>query len=477
MERLPDDVLLMMMEYFTATDLVTCRLVSKRWGSLAVHPSVWRHRTITTHCCNHFVCLVLRLAPCVQELRFTFPSRPGVCPLPYATTKCAAETLIVSVSGKGAAQAALAIRHQESLGRLKHVLLQTEELSDSDDVSVVFEVLASMSGLQLLSVVTTPGGVRFMPRAILHSSNPTASLRYFRCTLSAGMEEFCKFVFAGHATTLEKIELSPKNVSSELELDAVDQEYMAMVSLAPLLAGMPNLDHLKCPLLPGLDALASCTSLKELLFVVGTSTSMHTAVLSVTTLLRRLTSQLSELTLLYCSGTRGPTDVGLHLVEALTSGRPVLEALSISNLAFKELEYLPQLETLLTSLPLLPALRHLAVDVVPDELLRAITPNTAPALQSFLVKDRHRCAHSWLHRDTLQSFLLRNPSLHVVVRFQSTKCEDSPCETCLLDCHHLLRSTTLAGFFSHDADKCSSPEDHSSTKSILWIHVSSMEVC
>ncbi|XP_026278854.2 uncharacterized protein LOC113206817 [Frankliniella occidentalis] len=435
MEQLPDDVLIMVLQYVDLPDLFTCRLVSKRLGALAVTPAVWRGRRLLRPQCARWICPVLRTAPSLSRLDLVIPAgEPGCCQLMLASTRCAVTALNMLVYELGATQAALVIRRQEALGRLR-VLTVVLLGVGAAETSMLLATIASMPDLTWLSVTGTSAS---KPNLDSHfSSVSTAALRCFRFQLWPESASFCNFIIAAHANALEEVHLvCPDRGTS----------FATLTSMAPLLAGLPVLRELCCPMLPGLEAMADCKSLRELTLFVRPEDRPGAG--GAATLLSRA-NQLRAVTLEYIPSASHPADVGVSLVLALAaSGLSTVESLTILN----GWAAMPQVQPLLTALPFLRSLRHLELSAPQDALLLGITPASAPALQTLALRYSkcaygvfmHPCAHSWLHYDEVNTLLSVNPELQLLVaRGSGLYCKDRMCATCQRGCHSKLRDCNL----------------------------------
>ncbi|XP_052123334.1 uncharacterized protein LOC127749373 [Frankliniella occidentalis] len=334
MDHLPDDVLLMAMQYLDVPDLLACRIVCKRLGDLALHPDVWRRRRLSHT--DPWVCPALRLAPCLGEVHLKLPAA-GRHSL-YTATRCAVAALRLT---------ALVVRGQEALGRLKRLHLDLGFYGRLDpSVSVLLATVASSAGLQTLVVPVAPHCAAFI--ASLHVSTASAhasSLQHFRCGLGRHLEPFINCMLTVHTSTLRVVEL-------------VNPDFIAprSAATAPLLAGVTNLCKLECGLVPGLQAALACGSLSEVtLWVRG---EMPDYVADAKMFLRGA-HQLRALQ--YRDVVNAPANVGLSLVLALTGqpDRSQLASLVVDNDGdFED----SQLEPLYEALPSLPALRHIEMN-------------------------------------------------------------------------------------------------------------------
>ncbi|XP_052125895.1 uncharacterized protein LOC127749907 [Frankliniella occidentalis] len=455
MEQLPDDVLVMAMQFLDVPDLLACRLVCKRLGVLALHRDAWRHRRLGD-ARRECVCPVLRLAPCLAVLRVSLP--PARCPAEaFPASKCAVTELKISAQyDSGVYQAEALIRRQEQLGRLQRLDL-SEMFADSETVFVLLENLAAMRGLEslALSILTKPPG-------IVSYSVPAPSLREFRCNLRADLATFVDSILAGHAATLRAVHLLPRvgrPIPNPRPLES---------RTAARLAALPNLCELSCDSLPGIEAVAACESLRELAIVVRTHEQQTAAAEGAAELFRR-SGHLRRVELVYVDLDDAGADV--VLAPALAAcGRSGVETLVIKPWA----RPFP-LRPLVSALPRLRALRHLQLDVQPAALLHAIRPATAPALRTVdLGALRSVCAHAWIHGKAVRAVMAANPALHI--RFAPVKayCARNSCASaCVLRCHgqelrDLATPGAQVGLYSHDPDdRCS----RTHATDCLWIRV------
>ncbi|XP_026292974.1 uncharacterized protein LOC113217338 isoform X2 [Frankliniella occidentalis] len=370
MDGLPDDVLVHIMSHLELPELLHCRLVCRRIAPLALHPDVWRHRYFTYR--DRELCTVLRLAPCLNAIKVKVPW--PWCHLLF-TAPCAVRCVSVTISGRegAAAQAALLLRHQKELGRLRKVRVLFRRAEEGPpltktDASVLFGTLVSTPDLDALSV----GGVNcdLAAHAPVEASPPVlhrtvaASLKHFRCDLAPGLGLFCDAVLATHSATLVGVALMSARTPPT-------------PSTAALLVAMPHLADLICPIFAGMDALAASASLRRLKLSGSplADAAARAAAPAAARLLRRA-HQLRAVHIGYSLNL--PKDVELIAAMA-TSGLSHVESLSIENTTLS----FPQLQELLGALPRLPALNRLTVYSAPDELQLDIRPVTAAGLRNF----------------------------------------------------------------------------------------------
>ncbi|XP_052125900.1 uncharacterized protein LOC113207318 isoform X2 [Frankliniella occidentalis] len=461
MESLPDDVLLEVMQYVAVPDLFACRLVCKRFLDLVQHGDVWRLRQLDET--DPWMCTVLRLAPCLEEMRLALPLKR--CHTPF-TTKCAVADLALdfrdSDTPLDAVQAAFVIRHQAALGRLKRIEVSYLELPYFE-WAVLSGTLASTAGLEALQldvrVIGSPA-----PAPVLHGAVSTASLEAFFCILVPELEPFCRCILTVHSATLHVVTLNDH---------WRDQRHYSTTTatwLAPRLAGMPNLTHLQCTLLPGMEALATCSSLRSVR--IDVQSNAPELIRGAAAFLRHAT-QLRQVCLLCINPSIHPlSDVGKDLVVALaSSGKSRVMQLSISypnKNSDADFSAQPPVEALSS----LPVLESLSITGLPEEVLPGISPTTTPALRTLAicpVEPPKGCAHAWMHSDAVRAVLSLNPLLHIKLSFSKGSCQGELCQWCSMGCHRDMWGFKRIAVFSHDPSvKCL--QNHSDDR--FWIHVS-----
>ncbi|XP_052132879.1 uncharacterized protein LOC127752195 [Frankliniella occidentalis] len=430
MEDMPDDVLLAVLQYVDVEDLFACRLVCKKLGALALHPDVWRHRQLVAAKAGledaGQETPVLRLAPCLREVCVDFP----LDNLLFATTRCAVANMTLEVWSDPSLQAALVLRNQEALGRLKKAELVfcpmepilndipwQPMLSAPGQIPWLVFWTAATCGLKTLVINMFPPSVPADASLFRNSVVPCSTLTEFQCEVSKKSEPFVNFVLAGHAATLEEVGLAGAGLPSSSTLTAT------------LLAAAPNLARLQCALLPGLEALAESASLREVCLVVTSASDLKflgprasglkPAVPAAAAFLRRA-DQLHKVALRIFAA-----DAGLALVEALAScERSQVKTLALDLCKDGSFSWL---QKLLEPLIALLALRCLKVQV--------------SAWQKGDKGDKPLpCHHAWLHTAPVKRLMAANRRLRLVVcGFQGdTKpkyCSgDEPCDVCLLGC-------------------------------------------
>ncbi|XP_052123245.1 uncharacterized protein LOC113209147 isoform X1 [Frankliniella occidentalis] len=472
MEQLSDDAVLQVLRFLDVPSLLTCRLVCRRLGDLVLHPDAWLHREVGA-ARRPCMCSVLRLAPCLRRLDTTSAkiTANSCLPAALASTRCAVAELQLWVHNDVEAGVATAlILRQAGLGRLRclgvSLGVNIEERVSASMISMFLAAVASTRGwkeIDISMIRTVVPSFRTTASVALGSAVTTPSLKNFRCDRIPGAEPFVLFMLAGHADTLETVDLGPSPPN------------MFAASIAPLLAGMAHLRELSCCNLRGLEALTGCQSLRILRLGVSRHEypPVDRAACAGAAKLLRHAEHLRKLTL---GAVQANAGVVVDLICALAaSGRSRLEWLTISTIVTG-----PHVQALIRALPGLPALQFLEarVDVKQDvdDLVLAITPITAPALQRVeLELDFTKgkvCVHAWFHGDAFKTLMERNPLLHFILRGEMY-CGDKFCQACAKGCHAavLQESSLFSNYFlfCHDPEKkCS--VDHSLKLGDGWGH-------
>ncbi|XP_026291330.1 uncharacterized protein LOC113215883 [Frankliniella occidentalis] len=481
-QLLPDDVLLEVMQYLSVDDVFACRLVCKRLEGLARHPNVWRHRRIVE---KHCLCPVLRLAPCLEALEWC---KQRSCESSFSaleTTKCAVTSLTLALptySGysnydhrpirtyAGLEIFTQAVRNQAAIGHLKHVAVQSRPLLDVVmEGSIGYVLLQGGDAFcNLLAQCPCLLSVRFLlcvPALTrpLESGPPAPSLVVFECPLAFNSDSFLMTMLAGHAATLEVVNISPG-----LIIDGDLLEHPNVSKLSEILASMPRLRSLKCSSLPRLETLAASKTLRDVGFYESGVYGLQGEIV-------KFLRGGKELRALSVTGHYRFDYVGMLDAVLASSGR------SLEHLSLGDLQDVHQ--PLVEALPRLPALRQLNLlqlyDLVRlDGLLLGITPLTAPNLRRLELEtsDWEPCAHHWLHGDAVRAVFSANPALHIHL-WKASHCNpyavEDRCGACASVCH-LEAGWNFLGrlvLFAHEPGKCPAPEDHTADSKWRSVHM------
>ncbi|XP_026271753.2 uncharacterized protein LOC113201954 [Frankliniella occidentalis] len=313
------------------------------------------------------------------------------------------------------------------LGRVVNALMKVSK------ANVLYRTVASCSGLESLKSFEEPDDI-----LVLHGP-PRSSLTNFSYRGGADSACFVNCILAGHADTLEDIIMSTGSGSTD-------------TTTADLMAALPRLRSLQCDnMFLGLEAVAKCKTLRD----VSIALYKNLGEIEMVEDFLREANQLQRVHLVYCS-----EDYTVEYLEALVEAMGSSRRSRVERLCLEDFE---DVRPLVRALPSLPALRHLDVTSAPldDELLLSITPATAPALRRLeLVVERDTCPHAWIHRGAVRATLIANTSLHIQLCCRVG--DECDCETCSEGCHREVKweEENKIGLFSHDPDKCPSPEDH-----------------
>ncbi|XP_052126693.1 uncharacterized protein LOC113205841 isoform X3 [Frankliniella occidentalis] len=230
LDQLPDDVVVAVMQFLDVKDVLACRLVCKRLCGLALDRDVWRHRLLEDF--HPSAGAVLHLAPCLDTL--TVMGRV----LAATTTRCAVAKLELFSNTWAAPNGAplaltlgLALRNQESLGRLRGLQLGWMGSGLTLATDALVRTVASCSNLKSLEVIGLPNVIH----PVQHGP-PMPSLTYFRCSVDKNSASFVHTILAGHAATLEEVNLV---IGAGLEIADTS-------TTAELLGTMPRLRSLRC---------------------------------------------------------------------------------------------------------------------------------------------------------------------------------------------------------------------------------------
>ncbi|KAK3909010.1 F-box only protein 3 [Frankliniella fusca] len=426
--HLPDEILLLILQYVGQQDLLACRVACHRLARLGLHRAVWRHRRAmgfeerkglyNGESQYHFncVCPVLRLAPSVRTLALRIPEeRPS--PRLYTSTACGATKLAVALSAAGGPsllEAVAVVRHQEALGRLRHLVLHfTAQAKNGDADAATSELLESAAltrGLEQLEVrgfVPVDITVRARPPGT-PAHSPSLKVLIADFAYSNKSASFIDYVLSVHRDTLHEVLL-----------------YGCPAVTAASVASLPKLHTLSVDAFSGMAPLSACERLRTLSLTLWYGGMQ--AVPEAADLLKSL-HKLNKCDLT----TWGGADTAMVLINGLAaSGCSQVTRLHVATQpgSGPELCGRGRLEPLLSALAALPALRRLYLDRVLafsacSEFFRALE-TAAPALQCVGVllsgtvsAGGNLCPHAWLHNSAVKDAMRANPGLHVQVETQ-----------------------------------------------------------
>ncbi|XP_034254560.1 uncharacterized protein LOC117653187 isoform X2 [Thrips palmi] len=451
---LPDDDLLSVLEYLNTPDLLSCRAVCHRLRDVALRPELWRRRSFNFGrrrprsfdfgqrdlSSRSLQAAVLRVAPCASSLSMWFTGNSDAPGTLAATTRCAAVKLILEVDDHPArlAAAKLVIRNQAALGMLRTLEVRSGVFTRNDGHDAFADVLAEAFSTQGLTrlVVEVTWRVKWPKRAEPAPRIP-ASIKEVELTDVDPC--FVHRVLRSHAATLRVVSLSGD-----------------CQGVAPLLAAIPGLQRLECPVMEDLPLVAKCASLRSLKLTVSRckgSTDEAASQATAAAFLRAAT-HLEELEL--NNESYAPSSVPVELLTGLASwGRAALRKLCFSCRA--ELGDRLEME-LASALPGLPALEFLVMPrTVSRRVLAAINPGRMPRLRGLSIPEFYQmtetwCAHAAMHEPDVCRILASYAHFFLVVG--NSLCEgEQRCEHCAKGCHGVPWPSQVyeVGFYTHEA--------------------------
>lgn len=464
---LPEDELLRVLRCLETRQLLLCRGVCRRLRDLALHPSLWRSRSLDLGITAsvELVAATLRLAPCLRTLSLDMGSQDLYVRLGtlLVSTNCAIGRLKLELAARGGLFAAMILVRQAALGRLNAVsvtLRPTEHVDSSVELRLLLDQLLHTPGLTSVQVKYLFDSFHFekfpdqpcLPKAAKCDVPVPASLR--RLVYDPAFKDGnMTFYLRWHADTLQVVHLGAVHPHA---------------GVTPLLCSLPHLRDLQCALLENMPALLQCPKLKSLNLVLNVDKSTRPLLPGVQQFIRMAVTRLETLTLKYPSGDVCADAVNLVLSIAGPSqgAQPALRKFSLD---YEDgLAWVPQ-----PQLPPLAAVLHRLRNLVTLDLCGPHTPSfldamdgkVLPSLQRlcvYLVEDDWGggCPHEWAHAEEARALLRRYPRLHLQLdtNHPSAADDDEPCTFCSENnCHDFDNSTHT--LFSHPVgEHCS--QDH-----------------
>ncbi|XP_034254579.1 uncharacterized protein LOC117653191 [Thrips palmi] len=430
---LPDDDLLSVLEYLSTRDLLSCRAVCHRLRDVALRPELWRRRSIDIEypaSTRSLEAAVLRVAPCLSSLSIGFAGDSDALGTLAATTRCAAVELIIYVDNEPTPleAAKLAIRNQAALGMLRtlDVRVVAHKSNDGHAADLLAEAF-STQGLARL-VVEVDWEVKWRKGAKPAPLIPASIKDVILVNVDP---RFVHCVLRSHAATLQAVKLRGNRQG-----------------VAPLLAAIPGLQRLECPVMEDLPLVAKCASLRSLKL---TAEYPDEAAFQATAAFLRAATHVEELELLWHYYSV-PVEQGL-LTALASSGCAALRKLGLAY--FTGLDDRQEME-LASALPGLPALEWLVLPrTASRRVLAAIKPGSSPRLRGLCIPDwtsEAGCVHAAMHEPDVSRVLASYSRFFLVVR--NCLCGQlQRCEYCAKGCHGVPWPTgeLEVGFYTHEA--------------------------
>ncbi|XP_034246910.1 uncharacterized protein LOC117648512 [Thrips palmi] len=287
---LPDDELLQVFGFLTREQLLQCRTVCRRFRQLTLHPALWRRISLWNPIRCHLGAATLRVAPCLERLTVWEPD--DVVPLGtlLAASSCAVSELHVALDLMDAVLVAVVLARQADLGRLKEVSLtvtstKVDKKSSLCRLRQLLRQLLSTQGLESIELDLDEKTAALLEAPELDPVKravPVPSslrrLEYF----SACKDPYLPLFLKWHAASLEVVKLRCGHPRA-----------------APMLAAMPRLRELQCPVLKDMPALLACRELRSLYLSVSKDASLQLIFPSVAEYLRSAVATIEDLVLDY----------------------------------------------------------------------------------------------------------------------------------------------------------------------------------
>ncbi|XP_034246479.1 uncharacterized protein LOC117648213 [Thrips palmi] len=440
LDSLPDDALLQVLRYLDVRELLECRGVCRRWRELALRPLLWRDKRIHSNMSTKLIAIALRLVPRLHSLRIDLPLHGDACDVLLVTPTAISE-VDLKFGAKDDLLVALILSRQVSLGRLKKVSLFTRHdiiRTSKRGLRALLLQICQAPGLQSLSLCLNVHSDDEEVLNVIKAKVPVpASLKQLSCFGS--LKPYLELLMEWHANTLEVVSLSSDGPR-----------------LTSLLAAMPRLRKLKCPMLPDMQLLRQCLSLTHLeLNLTDLDDEVVEAGLpGARLLLCSAAAHLEHLEIMY-NPYSSPDVVDLLLSVGRRSGDTALRSLRLTisqwdwefrcRESFDEDESEsppPQLVPLAAILPRLPLLTVLDIDTeASDAFLDALDGQVVPKLERLDIRTPRDgdCDHSWLHveEERMRRVMKRYPRLHVFIKdVDKTICRQGDCGFCKANsCH------------------------------------------
>ncbi|XP_034244631.1 uncharacterized protein LOC117647166 isoform X1 [Thrips palmi] len=434
MAALPEDELLQVLSYLSPGELLQCRQVCRRWRDLALHPDLWRSKSLDADSAS-LVAAALRLAPCLDHLYMCGSESMALLGVLLSSTRCAVSQLYIRVHPADAVLAAVVISRQAALGRLRCVRLSL--VSDDLNEETAFlrlqrlqESLLYTPGLELLELSFDEGTANIMKtRApVIHSTSSDlpvpASLQVLEYMLEF-TDTYLPLHLEWHASTLE---------------DVTFWSTPPPPRTAALLSTMANLRELCCPMMADMPAILQCTELKVLRLTARLDDATRPFLPGVLKFLREAVMHLEDLTLDFSVVPHlQATDTVLRLGGS-GDAVPALKSLQFQFLCEKGVSPSPPgyetvpLRNLATIIHRLKNLVLLDLDgPLLDDLLHELDGEVLPHLQELHFNLPEPCMHKWANREQVRAAVLRCPLLHLSAM---SKSEEGACSFCQGCCRH-----------------------------------------
>lgn len=429
---LPDDVLLAILANLSTRELFSCRLVSRRFRDLCLHPDLWKSAFLSARA-GGTLRAALRLAPCCDTLFLDSHDDFESVAYEVASTECVvAKVDIFTFHQENVGFAMDIIQKLSSLGGLREVGFSAAHV---DFPSSFLEMLYNIVGLDKLTL-----GYNKSPLSGTQLSWRRVKPSLTHLSFEHNADPLLDLLLETHAPTLERVDLSAGRLPA------------CFVN-----SGAPRLRTLTCGLHSELTYSQALSNLQTLTLMCFAEYPFPPSTLDFL----RQSSHLRSVTFVFCYPTPSPTDPVLALAESDSAA-----GIKTLKLWFASLS----LERMAAVLHLFPSLQSLSLkspsmypdpskDARPtDSFLRAVSPASVPCLTSLEMEPARGCPHAWLHSPAVQDLLARNPCLHL--RLDCKELPNCQCPWCRWGCHAELKTSLgrSRAFASH-LKRAGCPED------------------
>lgn len=407
LSTLPNEVLLLVLEYLTPQELLLVRAVCRHWRDLALSEPLWRRQEIVLGMGRHFTpCwrLILASAPCVRKVWLS--GRWAAHLIDVDGMQCALHTLdlrdLEELGSEHIRKLAELVAKQAAIGGLRGLRLDLSPRDSAEDFTPLYEAIGQCAIEKMTVRMWDDGLPRCSPQSwVPRRQNTIRKLKYSGGALWPN--PWLQSLLQHHAGSLERLLLF--NPSPEFPCS--------------LLASCANLRVLECPLLLDMDRLQQCARLEKLHLDIRVKGENFSALVRSAASLCRAAAGLRELSFYVHTETdaKPVVETAVRAVKdivdgAASSGRAALTSLTVTT--GRDCLGGAWIGAVLRALSGLPCLENLVLntsDLPPARVLREISATSAPALRSlrllwFLEKHEE-------HMTEVRALLARHPALHV----------------------------------------------------------------
>ncbi|XP_034244634.1 uncharacterized protein LOC117647166 isoform X3 [Thrips palmi] len=435
MAALPEDELLQVLSHLSPGELLQCRQVCRRWRDLALHPDLWRSKSLraSSGSSARLVAAALRLAPCLNHLSMLGSESMARLGVLLSSTTCAFAKLYIWVDPADAVLVAVVVSRQAALGRLRVVELSLWSRDLNEETFLRLQCLHE-------SLLYTPG----LERLYLSIGEGTADIMRWRAPLSHVAKSDLP-VPASLQVLMYPSEFAHTYLPLHLEWHASTLKSVTLGNAPPpprtaaLLSTVSNLRELTCPMMADMPAILQCTELKVLRLYPRLEDATQPFLPGVLKFLRGAVMHLRDLALNFSVVPHLQASDTVLSLGGSGEAAPALKRLEFQFKCENDMSPPPgygtvPLRNLATVIHRLKNLVHLDLDgPLHDDLLRELDGEVLPHLQELYFDLPEPCMHEWAHREQVRAAVLRCPLLHLSAM---SKWEEGACTFCQGCCRH-----------------------------------------